>query len=495
MFGAGFVPLLVLIPFLSMILAGASKKEYVGYVSTALAAVYFVFVLLFWPSMAHLSFEATWFEYAGLSLSYSMLLDPYSYFLILLSAFLTVLCSIYSMKAVKKKQRAYHALFHALQGTVVACLLSDDLVFFYIFFEAMLIPMYFLIGIWGGKRRLYATTKFFIYTFAGSLFMLVGLISCLVIYNKATGEWTASFPVLKAFFNDQNIDATTQMWIFLSFILAFAIKVPLFPFHTWLPDAHTEAPTAGSVILAGILLKIGTYGMMRFAVPLFPAAAMSMATPLCVLSVVGIILGAVVAWRQTDMKKLIAYSSVSHLGFVTLGIFSATEIGWNGAFIQMINHGISTGVLFFLIGFIYDQKNSREINSFGGLGHKIPMFTLIFVIAAMSSVALPGTNGFVGEFMILLGSFQTVQISPWWVAVAGTGVILSAIYMLHLVQKLCYGQPGENSHGLKDFGKTEWVIYVPCVILIFLIGIYPRWILEPIGKTTYEILSSLPNAY
>jgi NADH-quinone oxidoreductase subunit M len=317
--------------------------------------------------------------------------------------------------------------------------------------------------------------------------MLVGLITTYVLYYRQTGEWTASFQTLQSYFRMHPISLDFQKWIFLSFVLSFAIKIPLFPFHTWLPDAHVEAPTAGSVILAGVLLKMGTYGLMRFAIPLFPEAAQAFAAPLCFLSVVGIILGALVAWKQTDIKKLIAYSSVSHLGFVTLGIFMMTEIGWNGAYLQMINHGISTGALFLLVGFLYDQTHTRDIEAYGGLAKVLPMFSLVAVIITLSSVALPGTNGFVGEFLILLGSFSSSLASPLWVVFAGLGVVLGAVYMLHLIQKLLYGQ--DQKQGLKDLGVREWAFYGPLVLLVFSIGIFPEWILGPVREKTALLFS------
>jgi len=485
-----YLLILLLLPFISAALIAMVSNSAASLVSIGLAGLFFLVCLAGW-GIEGLEYQADWFKPMGLT--YNMRLDSYSYFLILLSGLLTLLCLFYSHKVVQKKVKAYHALFHALQGTVVASLLSNDLFFFYVFFEAMLIPMYFLIGIWGGKNRLYATTKFFLFTLAGSLLMLVGLISTYVLYFSKTGEWSASFDVLRIYFSENPIPIEMQLFMFISFFLAFAIKVPLFPFHTWLPDAHTEAPTAGSVILAGVLLKIGTYGLMRFAIPLFPDAAAQLSTSICILSVVGIIAGALVAWRQTDMKKLIAYSSVSHLGFVMLGIFSLTSLSWNGAYLQMINHGISTGALFFLIGFIYDQKHSRDIETFGRLAKVIPLFSLVFVVVSLSSVALPGTNGFVGEFLILLGGFQSQVVSSSWIVVASTGVILSAIYMLHLVQKLCYGEEGINSKGLKDLGIREFAIYVPLILLIFAIGFFPSWLLEPVSKTTQTILGSLPT--
>lgn len=479
MLNENYVLILFLFPFLSALVVALCRNRAVSWVSVSLAGIFFLLTILAYPTH-ELHYSLVWFG----PLKYGLYLDSYSYFLILLSAFLTLISLFYSIGVIKEKQVAYHSLFHALQATVVGSLLCDDLVFFYIFWEAMLIPMYFIIGIWGGPRRKYATLKFFLFTFAGSLLMLVGLIATYVIYAKQTGEWTASFQALRDYFRLNPLSLDMQKWIFLSFILSFAIKVPLFPFHTWLPDAHVEAPTAGSVILAGVLLKMGTYGLMRFAIPLFPEAAQYFSGPLCFLSVVGIILGALVAWRQTDIKKLIAYSSVSHLGFITLGIFMMTETGWNGAYLQMINHGISTGALFLLVGFLYDQTHTRDIQAYGGLAKTLPLFSLVTVVIALSSIALPGTNGFAGEFLILLGSFQSVVASSFWVVVAGLGVVLGAVYMLHLVQKLLYGESKRT--GLTDLTWRQWVYCGPLVLLVFVLGIYPEWILGSIrGKTAF----------
>lgn len=486
-----YLLILFLFPFVSTLIVAGLRGRFASVISIALAATFFVLTLLGF-NIHEMRYTASWFD--PFNLKYGLFLDAYSYFLILLSAFLTMISLFYSKGVIKEKESAYHALFHALQATVVGSLLCDDLVFFYVFWEAMLIPMYFIIGIWGGSRRLYSTMKFFLFTFAGSIFMLIGLISLYVWYYQHTGQWTASFQVLHDYLHQHPMPIETQKWIFLSFIVSFAIKVPLFPFHTWLPDAHVEAPTAGSVILAGVLLKMGTYGLMRFAVPLFPEAAAFYSTPLCALSVIGIILGALVAWRQTDIKKLIAYSSVSHLGFVTLGIFMMTETGWNGAYLQMINHGISTGALFLLIGFLYDQRHTRDIKAYGGLAKVLPAYSVILLIVTMSSVALPGTNGFVGEFLILLGSFQSKISSPWWVAVAGLGVVLGVVYMLHLVQEVCYGKPhNDEVNKMTDLTMKEWAMYLPLVALVFVIGIYPEWILESVRGKTAEIFSTIPN--
>lgn len=493
MMNSNYLLVLLLTPFICSLVIGLTRGRAAGWLSVALAAAYFLICLVGFPTET-IRFKATWFEPLGLS--YSLLLDPYAYWLILLSALLTLLSVAYSKSVVTEKVPAYHSLFHALQGTVVACLLCDDLIFFYVFWEAMLIPMYFIIGIWGGQRRIYSAMKFFLYTFAGSLFMLVGLISLYVLYFQKTGSWTASFEILREFFHTNPIEREVQIWIFLSMLISFAIKVPLFPFHTWLPDAHVEAPTAGSVILAGVLLKMGTYGLMRFAVPLFPEAAVFFSPWVCLLSVIGIILGALIAWRQTDIKKLVAYSSVSHLGFVTLGIFMMTEAGWNGAYLQMLNHGISTGALFFLIGFLYDQRHTRDINAYGGLAKILPAYSVVFLIFTLSSVALPGTNGFVGEFLILVGSFQSKVGSVAWVLAAGTGVVLGAIYMLHLAQKLLYGKPSSHeTETMTDLTIKEWLIYSPLIVLVFWIGVYPEWILSSIRETTATIFTTIPTQF
>ena len=491
MLNSNYLLVLLLFPFLSALVVGLARGRSAPWISIGLAAAFFVICLVGFPS-SELRFSAVWYEPLGLR--YGLFLDAYAYYLILLSAFLTLLCVFYSRKVIESKVPAYHALFHALQGTVVSCLLCDDMVFFYVFWEAMLIPMYFIIGIWGGERRIYSTMKFFLYTFAGSLLMLVGLIGLYVAYFNATGQWTASFVTLQEYFRAHPLAIDIQSWIFAAFVLSFAIKVPLFPFHTWLPDAHVEAPTAGSVILAGVLLKMGTYGMMRFAVPLMPEAAVAFSPYLCALSVVGIVLGALVAWRQTDIKKLVAYSSVSHLGFVTLGIFMMTETGWNGAYLQMINHGISTGALFLLIGFLYDQRHTRNIDSYGGLAKILPAFSVVLLIISLSSVALPGTNGFVGEFLILLGSFQSKVVHWGWVIGAGSGVVLGAIYMFHLVQKICFGK-AQNAEvkAMHDFGWKEWAVFVPLVALVFLIGLFPAWILGPIYERTSVIFTTIPS--
>jgi NADH-quinone oxidoreductase subunit M len=357
--------------------------------------------------------------------------------------------------------------------------LAMDMMLFYLFWEVMLVPMYFLIGVWGGERRIYAAIKFVIYTMVGSLLMLVAIIALYLIHGQQTGSYTFDISVITFNLLRSNfLTADQQFWMFLAFGLAFAIKVPLFPFHTWLPDAHVEAPTAGSVILAGVLLKMGTYGLMRFNLPLFPQAASDLALPIMILAVIGIIYGALVAMVQPDMKKLIAYSSVSHLGFVVLGMFAFTEMGMQGSLYQMLNHGISSGALFLVVGIIYERRHTRQIADFGGLATPMPLFAGLFLIIAFSSIGLPLLNGFVGEFLILLGTFNS-RHPVSLVAFATTGVILSAVYMLWMVQRVIFGEiTNEKNRQLTDLNFREKMVLVPLVILIIFMGVYPNFFLS-----------------
>ena len=357
--------------------------------------------------------------------------------------------------------REFGVFMLLLEAGMIGVFVAQDLFLFYVFWEAMLIPMYFLIGIWGHERRIYAAVKFFLYTFAGSVLMLVAF---LVLYTRA-GISSFDIPKLVA----SPIDPVYQTWLFLACALAFAIKVPMWPFHTWLPDAHVEAPTAGSVILAGVLLKMGGYGFLRLAIPLFPDAAMRFAPLVGVLAVVGIVYGALVSLVQPDLKKLVAYSSVSHLGFVMLGIAAFTTTSVVGSVYQMLNHGISTGALFFLVGMLYDRRHTRLISEFGGLRAIVPWYFAVFLLISLSSIAVPGTNGFVGEFLILLGSWS---FSPWMVAVSSLGVILAAAYVLWMVKRVFYGDvTNPKNQGLPDLSPREATILVPLVVLAIVMGI------------------------
>jgi NADH-quinone oxidoreductase subunit M len=356
---------------------------------------------------------------------------------------------------------------------------------FYIFWELMLIPMYFLIGIWGGKNRIYSAIKFFIFTAVGSLLMLVAIIYVYYYAVKAGLPFQSGFSIVH--FYQLDLPAHLQTWLFLAFAFSFAIKVPMFPVHTWLPDAHTDAPTAGSVILAAILLKMGTYGYVRFAIPLFPAATLEFTPLFATLAVIGIIYGALVAMMQEDVKRLVAYSSVSHLGFVMLGIFAMNLQGLSGGMLQMINHGISTGALFLIVGFIYERRHTRLIADFGGLSKKMPVFATIFMIITFSSVGLPGTNGFVGEFLILVGAFESGL--RWYAVVATTGVILAAVYMLWMFQRVMMGKiTNPKNEELQDLSAREVAVMVPLLVFVFWIGFYPNTFFDKMNPSLENLI-------
>ncbi len=411
----------------------------------------------------------------GLDVNYIVGLDGLSLLLFMLTTFLGPIVVLSAWTSVKKHVGAFFAMLMLLQTGSLGVFASLDLILFYIFFELTLIPMYFLIGIWGGADRIAATIKFFIYTLVGSLIMLVALVYVGFDAGNAVndGVFITDWRVLSG--PEYQIGLVEQTWLFLAFSLAFFIKVPLFPFHTWLPYAHTEAPTAGSVVLAAVMLKMGTYGLIRFCLPMFPNAMVEFAPYVALLAVIGIIYGALVAMVQKDVKKLVAYSSVSHLGFVVLGLFALNTIGVQGAIIQMINHGLSTGALFLIVGMIYDRRHTRQISDFGGLAGVIPVFAVFFMIATFSSIGLPGLNGFVGEFLILMGAFTSETLDNIWFAIFGTtGVILAAVYMLWMFQRVMFGPiKHEENKNIKDLNAREIGLLVPVMIFIVWIGIRP----------------------
>jgi len=400
-------------------------------------------------------------------IAYHVGVDGISLLLIVLTGFLTPLALLSSWGSVKKKVAAFSFFMLALEAAMLGVFVAVDLFLFYVFWDAMLIPMYFLIGIWGYDRRIYAAIKFILYTMAGSVLMLVAILGLAYLHGAQTGA--PSFNLLDLYGLD--LTPRTETWFFLAFAVAFAIKVPLFPFHTWLPDAHVEAPTAGSVILAGVLLKMGTYGLVRFAFPLFPEAAVAFAPYLAGLAVVGIVYGALVAMVQPDLKKLVAYSSVSHLGFVVLGICALNPQGVQGAVYQMLNHGVSTGALFLIVGMLSDRRHTRLISEFGGLKQVMPRLTAAFMVITLSSIALPGLNGFVGEFLILMGAFLW---SPRFAAIATVGVILSAVYMLWMFQRVNFGPvTNEKNRQLADLTWREGWVLVPTIAMAILMGVLP----------------------
>jgi NADH-quinone oxidoreductase subunit M len=458
--------LLVVLPILGALVvalaprASESLAKLVGLGVSLAAFVASLSLVSGFKDVAAYQFEESSAWIPSLGISYHVGIDGLSLWLVILTTFLTPLCLLGAWSQITSRVKEFVLFMLLLEAGMIGVFVALDLFLFYVFWEAMLIPMYFLIGIWGHDRRIYAAVKFFLYTFAGSVLMLVAF---LVLYRHA-----GSFDIptlVKA-----PVGPELQTWLFLACALAFAIKVPMWPFHTWLPDAHVEAPTAGSVILAGVMLKMGGYGFLRLAIPLFPDAAVRLAPLVGVLAVIGIVYGALVSLVQPDLKKLVAYSSVSHLGFVMLGIAGLSTIGVTGAVYQMLNHGISTGALFFLVGMLYDRRHTRLISEFGGLRAAMPWYFAVFLLISLSSIAVPGTNGFIGEFLILMGAWS---FSPKLVAVASLGVILAAAYVLWMVKRVFYGElRNPKNQGLPDLSLRETTVLLPLVVLAIVMGVW-----------------------
>jgi len=429
--------------------------------------------------------KADWIPAIGAQFYFGI--DGISLLLILLTTLLGAISILSSWSAITERIREYYCYFLILQVGMMGVFMALDFFLFYVFWEVMLVPMYFLIGVWGGPRRLYAAIKFFLYTLVGSVLLLLGILALYFYHHSVTNVW--SFDILA--FQQLSIPGDLQRWVFLAFFIGFAIKVPMFPFHTWLPDAHVEAPTAGSVILAGILLKMGTYGFVRFSLPILPDATKQFLPWLLALSVIGIIYGALVAMMQKDMKKLVAYSSVSHLGFCMLGIFIATPVALEGGILQMLNHGISTGALFLIVGILYERRHTRMIADYRGISHVMPLYATIFLIMTLPSIGMPVLNGFIGEFMILQGVFADPTYRLWAIFGA-TGIVLGAAYMLWLYQRTMFGkveQP-ENLH-LPDLNWRELATFVPLIILAFWIGLYPRTFLDYLHAPVQQVVEKV----
>jgi NADH-quinone oxidoreductase subunit M len=438
-----------------------------------------------------LTINEKWISFAGWDIKYAMGVDGLSILLVLLTTFLTPISILSTWSAIEDRVRDFQLFFLLLEVGMVGVFLAQDLFLFYVFWEFTLVPMYFLIGIWGGKQRMYAAIKFFLYTMAGSILML------LAILWLGINQGTFYLPDLVSM---GGIPAHIQAWLFFAFAAAFAIKVPMWPLHSWLPDAHVQAPTAGSVILAGVLLKMGTYGFLRFNIPLFPEAAVKYAPVMALLAVIGILYGAAVSYAQQDVKKLVAYSSVSHLGFVMLGLFALNGQGVQGGILQMVNHGISTGALFLIVGMIYERRHTRDLDKFGGLWKIMPVYAVLTLIVSLSSMGLPGLNGFIGEFTILLGAWGAGGDggslgSVLYAAFSAAGVILAAVYILFMFQKMFLGPvTNKENEGLKDLNWREIATLAPLIVFIFWIGLYPKPFFELMGPAVDNLLSIVQQA-
>lgn len=478
--------LLIFFPILGGIaLLGIGKENVKGI--KIMAFIVSIFELLFslplWFSFDKTTYQMQFVErHSWISLfniEYYLGIDGISILFVLLSALITILCVLVSWNSIEKKVKEFFVSLLLLEGAMIGVFCALDFFLFYIFWEAMLIPMFLLIGVWGGPNRIYAATKFFLYTLVGSLLMLVGIIT---LYMQGGN----TFDILAL--AEQHYPVKLQLMLFWAFFAAFAVKVPMWPVHTWLPDAHTEAPAAGSVVLAGILIKMGAYGFLRFSMPILPEATSAMMMPMLVLSLIGIVYGGIICLAQTDLKRLIAYSSVSHMGFVTLGIFALNTQSVEGGILQMINHGVVTGALFLGIGMVYERTHTRKISDYGGLASNMPVFGSFFLLFTLASVGLPGTNGFIGELLILLGSFLT---KPWVALIAASGLIIGAWYMLWLFQRIFFNPVNPRWNTIRELDAREIATFLPMVILIFWIGLYPNSMLEYMHVSVAHLLEQV----
>jgi NADH-quinone oxidoreductase subunit M len=500
-----YIPLVGALVILFFVNKGNPRA--IRFVATATAVIDFLVSLWLWPNFNRAGtgdgmwqFRETYDWIPSLGVKYDFGIDGIALLLILMTTFFGIIAVVSSYSSIQHRQKEYYTLLLLLQTGMIGTFCALDFFLFYVFWEIMLVPMYFIIGIWGGNRRLYAAIKFFLYTLSGSVLMLISILALyffndggIPFLNIAGLGNTATFSVLKFHEIGHLIPPTLQFWIFLGFFFGFAIKVPMFPFHTWLPDAHVEAPTAGSIILAAVLLKMGTYGFVRFALPILPDATKQLILPVVVLAIIGIIYGALVSLVQKDMKKLVAYSSVSHLGFVMLGLFALNPMGIRGSVIQMINHGISTGALFLLVGIIYERRHTRLIADYGGLAKQMPIYAILFLIAALSSMGLPALNGFIGEFTILLGAANRSIV---WAVFAAVGIVLGAAYLLWLYQRVFWG-PLDNpaNANVPDVNRRELGMMLALIALMIWIGIYPKPLFDIIEKPVDYVVQKVHPDY
>jgi NADH-quinone oxidoreductase subunit M len=475
-----FIPLVgAVVLWLAYLMGGKEEQlKWIALITTLIDfGVSLLIYLHFDPTIPEMQFQEKYSWISTFNINYALGVDGISILLVLMTTLLAPICVLCSWRAIENRVMEFMMSILLMETAMLGVFMALDFVLFYVFWEAMLIPMYLIIGVWGGPNRLYAAIKFFLYTLAGSLLLLVALIALYFEGGK-------TFDILALMEGQYSLGF--QLWIFLAFFLAFAVKVPMFPFHTWLPDAHVEAPTAGSVILASVLLKMGAYGFLRFCLPMLPSASVALAPLLLILSAIAIIYGAYMALAQTDLKKLIAYSSVSHMGFVTLGIFVFNVQGIEGALLQMVNHGITTGALFLCVGLIYDRAHTRMLSDLGGLAKNMPLYAALFMIFTLSSLGLPGTNSFVGEFLVLVGAFISY---PPYAVIAALGVILSAVYLLWMIQRVALGKFGRPAlEGLRDLGFREAATLIPLAILVFWIGVYPAPFLDVMHTTVDHLL-------
>ncbi len=488
--------LVTFFPMLGVLLLLFVPKKQVETIKGVTLIVAFITLLVsifiysaFDPMASGMQFEVNEPWVSSLGINYHLGIDGISLLLIVLTTVLTVLCIIASWRSIDHGVKGFYISLLMLTTGMIGVFCSLDLFLFYVFWEVMLIPMYFIIGVWGGPRRVYAAIKFVLFTMFGSVLMLVALLYLYFQYESYSGEF--SFDLMKMI-AAPSLGFREQLWLFGAFALAFAIKVPLFPFHTWLPDAHVQAPTVGSVILAGVLLKMGTYGFLRICIPIFPDATVAYLPYICILALIAIIYGALVSMVQRDIKSLVAFSSVSHMGFVMLGLFTLNLQGVEGSVLQMLNHGVSTGALFLIVGMIYERRHTRMIADFGGLAKVMPVFSTFFMIFTLSSIGLPLTNGFVGEFLILLGAYK---LNPVYAIVASSGVILAACYMLWMYQRVVFGKvTNPENQKLTDLTARERLVLIPLVMFVFWIGVYPSTFLSRIEPAVKQTLTYVESA-